>query len=46
MNGTQWGQATMGKNILKGCISNNMCLNVVCPDPFECNNIWMGYECR
>ncbi|EAA14580.4 AGAP009717-PA, partial [Anopheles gambiae str. PEST] len=32
-NGTQWGQATMAKNIDRYCSSNNPCQNAYCPDP-------------
>ncbi|XP_034669297.1 neural-cadherin isoform X6 [Drosophila subobscura] len=45
MNGTQWGQATMARNLEKGCPSNKPCSNVICPDPFECVDLWNVYEC-
>uniref|UniRef100_A0A6E8VYJ9 Cadherin n=2 Tax=Anopheles coluzzii TaxID=1518534 RepID=A0A6E8VYJ9_ANOCL len=44
-NGTQWGQATMAKNIDRYCSSNNPCQNAYCPDPFECVDLWNKYEC-
>jgi len=31
LNGTQWGQATMAKNLRRNCPSNNPCANVICP---------------
>lgn len=46
MNGTQWGQATMAKNIERYCASNNPCVNAYCPEPFECADLWNKYECR
>ncbi|GLH00437.1 Neural-cadherin [Gryllus bimaculatus] len=45
MNGTQWGQATMARNLERNCPSNNPCANVICPDPFECVDLWNEYEC-
>lgn len=45
MNGTQWGQATMARNLERGCPSNKPCANVICPDPFECVDLWNEYEC-
>ncbi|XP_067623205.1 neural-cadherin isoform X2 [Eurosta solidaginis] len=45
MNGTQWGQATMARNLEKNCPSNKPCSNVICPDPFECVDLWNEYEC-
>nr|BAD91055.1 Af2-cadherin [Artemia franciscana] len=45
LNGTQWGQATLSHNIRKGCPSNNPCASVTCDPPFECIDLWMGYEC-
>ncbi|XP_054284040.1 neural-cadherin isoform X4 [Macrosteles quadrilineatus] len=45
MNGTQWGQATMARNLEKNCPSNKPCANVICPDPFECVDLWNEYEC-
>ncbi|XP_047118591.1 neural-cadherin-like [Schistocerca piceifrons] len=45
MNGTQWGQATMARNLERNCPSNNPCANVLCPDPFECVDLWNDYEC-
>ncbi|XP_045472649.1 neural-cadherin isoform X1 [Harmonia axyridis] len=45
MNGTQWGQATMARNLERGCPSNKPCANVICPDPFECVDLWNDYEC-
>nr|XP_018903845.1 PREDICTED: neural-cadherin isoform X4 [Bemisia tabaci] len=45
MNGTQWGQATMARNLEAGCPSNKPCANVICPDPFECVDLWNEYEC-
>ncbi|KAK9710914.1 Laminin G domain [Popillia japonica] len=45
MNGTQWGQATMARNLEKGCPSNKPCANVICPEPFECVDLWNDYEC-
>uniref|UniRef100_A0A6P7F1C7 Neural-cadherin-like isoform X3 n=1 Tax=Diabrotica virgifera virgifera TaxID=50390 RepID=A0A6P7F1C7_DIAVI len=45
MNGTQWGQATMARNLEKDCPSNKPCANVICPDPFECVDLWNDYEC-
>ncbi|XP_021703018.1 neural-cadherin isoform X1 [Aedes aegypti] len=44
-NGTQWGQATMAKNIERYCSSNNPCQNAYCPEPFECVDLWNKYEC-
>lgn len=44
-NGTQWGQATMAKNIDRFCSSNNPCINAYCPEPFECVDLWNKYEC-
>ena len=31
LNGTQWGQATMARNLRRNCPSNNPCANVICP---------------
>lgn len=31
LNGTQWGQATMARNLQRNCPSNNPCANVICP---------------
>ncbi|XP_073827131.1 neural cadherin isoform X8 [Musca autumnalis] len=45
MNGTQWGQATMARNLEKNCPSNKPCSNVICPEPFECVDLWNEYEC-
>ena len=45
LNGTQWGQATMARNLKKNCPSNNPCANVICPNPFVCVDLWMEYEC-
>lgn len=45
MNGTQWGQATMARNLERDCPSNKPCLNVICPAPFECIDLWNKYEC-
>ncbi|KAJ8965456.1 hypothetical protein NQ317_001461, partial [Molorchus minor] len=45
MNGTQWGQATMARNLERNCPSNKPCANVICPDPFECVDLWNDYEC-
>jgi len=46
LNGTQWGQATTSNGVRRNCPSNNPCANVICPPPFECNDLWMDYECR
>ncbi|QQP57284.1 Uncharacterized protein FKW44_002211 [Caligus rogercresseyi] len=35
LNGTQWGQATMARNLQRNCPSNNPCANVICPKPFD-----------
>lgn len=45
LNGTQWGQATMARNLKRNCLSNNPCANVICPNPFVCVDLWMEYEC-
>lgn len=45
MNGTQWGQATMARNLERYCPSNKPCSNVICPDPFECVDLWNEYDC-
>ncbi|XP_039480682.1 putative neural-cadherin 2 [Drosophila santomea] len=45
MNGTQWGQATMARNLERNCPSNRPCSNVICPDPFDCVDLWNEYEC-
>eukprot|EP00095_Tigriopus_kingsejongensis_P004384 maker-scaffold1072_size64607-snap-gene-0.18 protein:Tk04384 transcript:maker-scaffold1072_size64607-snap-gene-0.18-mRNA-1 annotation:"GK18219" len=45
LNGTQWGQATMARNLQRNCPSNNPCANVICPNPFVCVDLWMEYEC-
>ncbi|XP_066902324.1 neural-cadherin isoform X6 [Halyomorpha halys] len=45
MNGTQWGQATMTRNLERNCPSNKPCANVICPEPFECVDLWNEYEC-
>ncbi|EEB18272.1 predicted protein [Pediculus humanus corporis] len=45
MNGTQWGQATMARNLERHCASKKPCANVICPDPFECVDLWNEYEC-
>lgn len=44
-NGTQWGQATMMRNLDRECPSNKPCANVICPDPFVCVDLWNEYEC-
>lgn len=46
VNGTQYGQATMARNIERFCTSNNPCANAFCPEPFECVDLWNKYECR
>nr|CAD7400327.1 unnamed protein product [Timema poppensis] len=45
MNGTQWGQATMARNLQRNCPSNKPCINVICPEPLECVDSWNEYEC-
>ncbi|XP_023290813.1 neural-cadherin isoform X1 [Orussus abietinus] len=45
MNGTQWGQATMARNLERNCPSNKPCANVICSDPFECIDLWNMYDC-
>ncbi|XP_077285553.1 cadherin-N2 [Arctopsyche grandis] len=45
MNGSQWGQATMARNLDKGCASHSPCISVNCPEPFECVDLWNEYEC-
>nr|CAD7600003.1 unnamed protein product [Timema genevievae] len=45
MNGTEWGQATMARNLQRNCPSNKPCMNVICPEPFECVDSWNDYEC-
>uniref|UniRef100_A0A1B0FLR7 Neural-cadherin 2 n=1 Tax=Glossina morsitans morsitans TaxID=37546 RepID=A0A1B0FLR7_GLOMM len=45
MNGTQWGQATMARNLERNCPSNRPCSNIICPDPFDCVDLWNEYEC-
>ncbi|XP_050321161.1 putative neural-cadherin 2 isoform X1 [Bactrocera neohumeralis] len=45
INGTQWGQATMARNLERNCPSNRPCSNVICPDPFDCVDLWNEYEC-
>lgn len=45
MNGSQWGQATMARNLERGCSSHSPCISVSCPDPFECVDLWNEYEC-
>lgn len=45
MNGTQWGQATMARNLERNCPSNKPCANVICPEPFECIDLWNEYDC-
>ncbi|XP_076224094.1 neural-cadherin isoform X3 [Nomia melanderi] len=45
MNGTQWGQATMARNLERNCPSNKPCVNVICADPYECIDLWNEYEC-
>nr|CAD7453923.1 unnamed protein product [Timema tahoe] len=45
MNGTQWGQATMARNLQRNCPSNKPCMNVICPEPLECVDSWNEYEC-
>ncbi|XP_015602417.1 neural-cadherin isoform X3 [Cephus cinctus] len=45
MNGTQWGQATMARNLDRNCPSNKPCANVICPEPFECIDLWNEYDC-
>nr|CAD7430770.1 unnamed protein product [Timema monikensis] len=45
MNGTQWGQATMARNLQRNCPSNKPCMNIVCPEPFECVDTWNKFEC-
>lgn len=45
LNGTQWGQATMFRNLVRNCISQNQCVNVTCLAPFICKDLWMKHEC-
>ncbi|XP_059060577.1 neural-cadherin isoform X1 [Achroia grisella] len=45
MNGTQWGQATMARNLDRNCPSNSPCINVHCTEPFVCVDLWNEYEC-
>ncbi|XP_017766893.1 PREDICTED: neural-cadherin isoform X1 [Eufriesea mexicana] len=45
MNGTQWGQATMARNLERNCPSNKACANVICKEPFECIDLWNDFEC-
>jgi len=44
-NGTQWGQATMARNVERNCPSNKPCANVICQEPFECVDLWNYYDC-
>lgn len=44
-NGTQWGQATMARNVERNCASNKPCTNVICQEPFECVDLWNYYDC-
>ncbi|XP_043210951.1 neural-cadherin-like isoform X4 [Amphibalanus amphitrite] len=45
MNGTQWGQATLHRNLKMDCPSNDPCANVICPTPFSCIDMWKKYDC-
>ncbi|XP_050303597.1 neural-cadherin-like [Anthonomus grandis grandis] len=45
MNGTQWGQATVARNLDRGCFSSIQCKNVHCPQPFECVDLWNDFDC-
>ncbi|XP_076378461.1 neural-cadherin isoform X5 [Megalopta genalis] len=45
MNGTQWGQATMARNLERNCPSNKPCNSVICAEPYECIDLWNEYEC-
>ncbi|XP_076032082.1 neural cadherin isoform X3 [Oratosquilla oratoria] len=45
LNGTQWGQATMFRNLIKHCLSRDQCINVTCLAPFTCKDLWMRHEC-
>ncbi|XP_066596420.1 LOW QUALITY PROTEIN: neural-cadherin-like [Prorops nasuta] len=45
MNGTQWGQATMARNLERMCPSNKPCANVICAEPFECIDLWNEHDC-
>ncbi|XP_046410179.1 neural-cadherin isoform X2 [Neodiprion virginianus] len=45
MNGTQWGQATMARNLEKHCPSNKPCANVICQGQLECVDLWNEYDC-
>ena len=45
MNGTQWGQATVHRNLKMDCPSNEPCANVICPTPFSCIDMWKKYDC-
>lgn len=45
VNGTQWGQATMARNLARDCPSTNSCVSAVCQDPLKCVDLWNDYEC-
>lgn len=45
VNGTQWSQATIARNLERDCPSNKACAKIHCPEPFECADIWNEYEC-
>ncbi|KAG8330089.1 beta-catenin binding [Homalodisca vitripennis] len=45
VNGTQWGQATMARNLGRACPSSNSCLSAICQEPFQCVDLWHDYEC-
>ncbi|XP_076257873.1 neural-cadherin-like [Rhynchophorus ferrugineus] len=45
-NGTQWGQATVSKNIDRRCTSRTSCTRTTCPEPFICIDLWNAHDCR
>ncbi|XP_049790107.1 neural-cadherin-like [Schistocerca nitens] len=45
VNGTQWAQATLAQNMERNCLSNTSCDDIICPEPFKCQDVWNKYEC-
>lgn len=44
-NGTKWAQAPAAHNVEQHCPSNKPCVNIDCPEPFQCVDLWNDYGC-
>lgn len=44
-NVTKWAQAPVAHNVEQNCLSNKSCVNIECPEPFQCVDLWNDYSC-